>query len=282
MIKVLSSGFYSCIQDFGRIGYQDDGVPISGVMDKRAAKFANALVGNKENAAVLEVTMSGPKLKFKTNTIITITGASMHPSLNGTPIVNNKCIPVKQDDILSFGRLVSGFRSYLGVFGGFQTQEVLGSRSMYKSITPSSTIQKGDVLKIESVIERNRKQLSGVKVDESYFKYSSIKVLPGPEFNLLSKLQKENLFTSTFSISKNHNRMAYQLNGLIENNIKQILTSPVMPGTVQLTPSGKLIILMRDCQTTGGYPRVLQLTEFGMHILAQKNTGNTLDFKLKV
>ena len=76
--------------------------------------------------------------------------------------------------------------------------------------------------------------------------------------------------------------MAYQLKSLGENNLDQILTSPVLPGTVQLTPSGTLLVLMRDCQTTGGYPRVLQLTEKAINILSQKNTGAQLRFRLKV
>jgi len=75
--------------------------------------------------------------------------------------------------------------------------------------------------------------------------------------------------------------MAYQLNERIENNLKPIITSLVLPGTVQLTPSGQLIVLMRDCQTTGGYPRVLQLCEKSISILSQKFTGNTIHFEQK-
>ncbi|TBN06366.1 biotin-dependent carboxyltransferase [Hyunsoonleella flava] len=281
MIKVLNAGFYSCIQDFGRIGYQHYGVPVSGVMDKRAASVANALVGNEKRAAVMEITMSGPKLKFENNTTIAITGAIMNPSVNGKPITNNKCLSIKQGDVLSFGRLESGFRCYLAVSGGFQTQEVLGSRSMYKTITPFQSIEKQGVLKINFGIRVNEQRFSGLRVDDTYFESSDIEVLPGPEFTFLSEVQKEKLFTSKFTISKENNRMGYQLNETVANDLKQILTSPVIPGTVQLTPSGKLIILMRDCQTTGGYPRVLQLTDSGINTLAQKYTGKTINFRLK-
>ena len=75
--------------------------------------------------------------------------------------------------------------------------------------------------------------------------------------------------------------MAYQLEPLFQNSLEPILTSPVLPGTIQLTPSGQLIVLMRDCQTTGGYPRVLQLTEKSINILSQKTTGNDLKIRLK-
>ena len=76
--------------------------------------------------------------------------------------------------------------------------------------------------------------------------------------------------------------MAYQLNELFKNELDAIITSPVLPGTVQLTPSGKLIILMRDCQTTGGYPRVLQLSLSAINCLAQKYTGQSITFRMRV
>ena len=86
--------------------------------------------------------------------------------------------------------------------------------------------------------------------------------------------------SKSFTISKENNRMAYQLEETLENDLKPIITSLVMPGTVQLTPSGKLIALMRDCQTTGGYPRVLQFSEKSICILSQKSTGNKVKFRL--
>ena len=83
-----------------------------------------------------------------------------------------------------------------------------------------------------------------------------------------------------YSISKDNNRMAYQILPVLKNSLESILTSPVLPGTVQLTPSGQLIILMRDCQTTGGYPRILQLTERSINILSQKTTNSVVKFSL--
>ena len=113
------------------------------------------------------------------------------------------------------------------------------------------------------------------------FGLNDIEVLKGPEFELLTKKQQKQLLSNKFTISKDNNRMAYQLVEILANNIKPIITSLVLPGTVQLTPSGKLIVLMRDCQTTGGYPRVLQLKEYSIDVLSQKLAGKNIHFVLK-
>lgn len=281
MIKVLKAGFYTTVQDFGRIGYQHFGIPISGVMDKKAAKTANTLVGNTEDTAVLEITMSGPKLAFECDSVIAISGGYLSPKLNEITIKNNRLIAVKKGDILSFGKLTSGFRCYLAVSGGFQTEKVMGSQSMYQGISKYQRVNKDDILKINQNTTFENKRYASVVVDDGYLKSSIVEVLKGPEFDRLTTSQKTNLFSSSFTISKDNNRMAYQLEEAIQNKLKSIITSPVLPGTVQLTPAGKLIVLMRDCQTTGGYPRVLQLTAPAINILAQKFTGNVIGFKLK-
>ncbi|WP_179335973.1 5-oxoprolinase subunit C family protein [Winogradskyella costae] len=280
MIKVLKTGFYSTIQDEGRLGYLGYGVPISGAMDSYSSQFANALLGNDEDAAVLEMTMTGAELLFLTATTIAITGADMSPKLNGKPIMMFKSITVKDNDALTFGKLIKGFRAYMAVKGGVLSETVLGSRSMMQGITDDIRIQKGDCLdtmKPSSLILPKHAKL---KFDASYLDEDIFCVTRGPEFEKLSKDQKDVLINTTFEVSKYNNRMAYQLQPLVQNDLKSILTSAVLPGTVQLTPSGQLIVLMRDCQTTGGYPRVLQLTEKSINSLSQKTTGNYLNIRM--
>ncbi|GAA4951302.1 biotin-dependent carboxyltransferase family protein [Algibacter agarivorans] len=280
MVKVLKSGFYSSIQDFGRIGFQDYGVPYSGVMDRYAASMVNALLGNNENEAVIEMTMTGVTLQFDCETLICLSGAYMSPKLNDLLIQNNKVTKVNKNDVLSFGKLESGFRCYLAILGGFETEMIMNSRSMYKGITPKYYLQKGGKLSVKRCSFSKTKHHARLKIDNSYLKASIIHVFKGPEFDLLSGEQQERLLSNTFTISKENNRMAYQLKEPLGNNLDAIITSAVLPGTVQLTPSGKLIILMRDCQTTGGYPRVLQLKESAIDVLAQKFTDNTITFSL--
>ena len=280
MIRVVATGFYSTIQDLGRFEFQGFGVPYSGAMDKRAAQLANALLGNDPQDAVLEQTMIGTTLRFDVSTYIAITGADMSPKLNEEPVVLNKIIEVEKGSLLSFSASKLGFRSYLAVSGGFDTPFVLGSRSMYDSVTQKRVIEKGDVLKVSELKSGIQLPLSHVKVDTSYLEARSIDVYRGPEFEYLDSMQKSILFDTAFHISKNNNRMAYQLEETLSNELDPILTSGVFPGTIQLTPSGKLIVLMQDCQTTGGYPRVLQLSDEAISVLAQKSQGKKIKFNL--
>ncbi|WP_406683509.1 biotin-dependent carboxyltransferase family protein [Seonamhaeicola sp. MEBiC1930] len=278
MIKVLTPGLYTTIQDLGRFGYQRYGVPYSGVMDRTAASFANAILGNNTELPVLEITMMGPKLQFSCQTSICVSGADISPKLNNQPIFNNKVISIKSGDIFSFGRLNKGVRAYLAVLGGFKTKMVMQSCSMYQGITNQFKIHKHDLLDISTKHSLIKGSNASIKVNDYYFNSKDIEVFEGPEFDKLDESQKKFLFSQEFTISKDNNRMAYQLNEVLGNNLKPIITSPVMPGTIQLTPSGKLIILMRDCQTTGGYPRVLQLKESAISVLSQKHTGESIRF----
>lgn len=280
MIEVIHSGFYSTIQDFGRIGFQEFGVPYSGVMDRKAATLANTLLGNKVDEAVLEMTMTGAKLLFETETCIAICGADISPKLNNETIFLNRMIQVKPNDILSFGKLNTGFRCYLAVLGGIKNETVMKSKSMYQNVTKQFMLYKNDKLKITQKPMLLNKQHASMRFDSSYINSNILEVYKGPEFENLSKNQQNQLFSKPFTISKANNRMAYQLEDTFQNHLKPIITSAVLPGTVQLTPSGKLIILMRDCQTTGGYPRVLQLKESSIDILSQKFMGNTINFKI--
>lgn len=280
MIKVLKAGFFSTIQDQGRFGQRVFGVPISGVMDSYSSEFANALLGNEKDAAVLEMTMTGAKLQFTKSTSIAITGADMQPKLNDKAVKMFKSVRVNPDDILSFGNLVGGFRTYLSVKGGFLTTIVLGSRSMAKGITDSVIIQKGDELEVMDFPNQIKIKHAKLKFNSSYEGNDTLEVIKGPEYHKLTKAQQESLFNQDFKVSKYNNRMAYQLLPLFQNNLESILTAPVLPGTVQLTPSGQLIVLMRDCQTTGGYPRVLQLTEKAISKLSQNKAGDYLKMKL--
>lgn len=280
MIKVSKAGLYTSIQDFGRRGYQLYGVPLSGVMDKQAAAFANVLLGNSEDMPVIEMTMTGATLEFDTETYICISGADMSPKLNTLPLDLYKIYNVKKGDILSFGTLKLGFRSYVATLGGLQSQVVMSSASMCKGITKDAVLKKGDILSINTSNLISINQNASIRADKSYLNAKSINVYKGPDFDMLSEKQRSKLFLKDFTISNNNNRMAYQLQESFQNNLEPIITSNVLPGTVQLTPSGNLIVLMRDCQTTGGYPRILQLEEKSINILAQKFTGQTFRFNL--
>jgi len=277
MLKVLKSGFFTTIQDLGRFGYRDIGVPISGAMDTDSVKKANLLLENDPNAAVLEITMTGPTLQFDEPTAVCLSGANISATLNNIPVENYQVVQVSSRDILSYGKLEAGLRGYLAVKGGFQTEKVLQSRSQYFPVTSKKRIKDGDGIPYEKAAYSP--MISEVKI-ENHFLAKELEVFKGPEFDILSDTQLADIFSKPFTVSKENNRMAYQLKEVIPGHEVSMLTSGTLPGTVQFTPSGRLIILMKDGQTTGGYPRVLQLSEQAMDILAQKKMGDKLSFRL--
>ena len=280
-VKVLQPGLFSSIQDYGRFGNMKFGVPASGVMDRYAARTANLMLRNNANDAVLEITMMGPKLEFTAATKIVISGAYLSPKLNAEEVKNNTILEIAKGDILSFGRRTYGCRAYLAITGGFTTEKVLGSKSWYEGISKYQKLEKDLVISYKEDLAGRIETNAGLKFNEDYLKTSEVEVYEGPEFKFLSETQKEHLRNSTFSIDQNNNRMAIQLQEQLQNDLKPIITGPVVPGTVQLTPSGKLIVLMRDCQTTGGYPRILQLSDKGIRTIAQKLTNENINFSFQ-
>jgi len=279
-IQVIKPGLYDTIQDLGRFGMASMGVPLSGVLDIYSAKLANALLKNNLNCAVLEMTQTGPVLLFQKNATIALSGADMSPKINDEPVKMQTKLLVKVGDVLFFDKANYGCRCYLAVKNGFKTSLKFKSHSYFKGITPHSQLNKGQVLRIGKQFSVANNTFAHIKTDFHHFNTDVINVFKGPEFNLISNKQQDFLFANTFQITKN-SRMGYQFktDSNLMNKI-EIITSSVMPGTVQLTQSGKLIALMNDCQTTGGYPRVLQLTNEAISVLAQKNTFQKIKFKL--
>lgn len=279
MIKVLNPGLFTTLQDEGRFGLRDKGVPVSGAMDPRAARVANLLLDNKADAAVMEITMTGPELEFDKECDFAICGAMLSPVLDGEALQNNTVYTAKAGQRLKFGRLVKGYRAYLAVQGGFDTPEVLGSRSWYKPVTPKAMLKKGDVLETGNIGKQRAKDVPAYPQENLEGDY--IEVFKGPEYDLLSDDQKSQLEKGIFKVANESNRMAYQLQEKILGHSHSMLTSSTLPGTVQLTPDGRIIILMKDAQTTGGYPRVLQLSDKGLAFLSQKKTGDQFLFRIK-
>ena len=248
MVEVLDSGYHITIQDRGRSGFSKYGVPLSGCMDYISSNNANSIIGNSIDEPVFEIAMMGGKFLFTEEVDICISGAVFEVKLNNNSIVNNTIIRVQKGDVLNFGKALKGFRIYLAISGGFDSELILKSRSYFENITSSSVVKKGD-----------------------RFNFLRNKTKPSNCINL-PELIFENI--------SSNNRMGYFFkNGLSSNNFS-IITSPVIPGTIQLTPSGKMIALMKDGQVTGGYPRILQMNHNSISILSQKKQGDNIRFKL--
>ena len=279
MIAILHPGIYCSVQDQGRFGHTKIGVPQAGCADTYAAKMANALLKNHEKDALIEITFGQGEFKFTSDTYICLTGGDFSPKLNGKLIKMQSVYFIKKDSVLSFGKRVYGARVYLSVQGGIQTKTVYGSRSFFDGITQQK-LGKGAMLPILPIQKYADNNFSRVRVSEKHFTTIYLPCLKGPEFFKLNQEQQRKLFTP-FSISDDNNRVGYRLKESLENNLSSILTSAVLPGTVQLTPSGKCIILLQDCQVTGGYPRILQLSEIAIARVSQKISGEKIQFILE-
>ncbi len=281
MIEILKAALPITVQDMGRFGHASIGVPNSGCMDNYSANLANRLIDNSQSDAVLEITFGGCSLKFNEVCEICITGADFSPKIDNKKVAPNTSINIVKGAVLSFGNRNYGVRTYIAVRGGFQTERVLGSRSFYPEITPKSNLKKGDFIPYAILKPRIQSTYASVRVLKEHFESRQLECTKGPEFDLLSAKQKKQLFQNKLKISSENNRMGYRLVDLISNTFSSMLTSGVLPGTVQLTPAGKLIILMKDCQVTGGYPRILQLTENAINKLGQKTTSDNFQFILE-
>lgn len=279
-LEVLKNTIGASIQDQGRIGYANWGVPVSGALDHRSFSLANQLLGNKESDAVLELTQPGLICSFDEYALVSFAGAKVDILLNSERIGDHQTLPISPGDILQIGKFILGKSLYLGVKGGFQTKVVMKSRSQFQGITPSPSLQKSDRVPFFTSHKSYPKSTASVKSTYHWFEPSEIEVYAGPDFEKLSNFEREKLLSNPFTLSSASNRMAIQLDETVTNSLPDLFTAPVLPGTIQLTSGGKLLILMKDAQVTGGYPRIFQLTTEALSILAQKQPGEKIRFRL--
>ncbi|MFT6811086.1 MAG: biotin-dependent carboxylase-like uncharacterized protein [Saprospiraceae bacterium] len=269
MIKVLRAGTYITLVDRGRYGYRRYGVPTSGPMDMQSATVANTLLSNSPEDALLELYMPGHRLQFSSSATIALAGAEASIELDNILIETNQVYKVKSGSILSIGKFRKGSYLYLAIKGGIESQIVLNSRSPLSTIFPRQ-IRTGDTLSINELknpISTNV-HIAPLRIDYN----GAIQVRPGPEWHLLSDKDKDIITSTQYVISNQSNRMGFRMEGLkTRDTYSGILSSGVMPGTVQLLPSGLPLILMRECQTTGGYMRILQIASDSINQLAQRS-----------
>ncbi|MFN0213293.1 MAG: 5-oxoprolinase subunit PxpB [Saprospiraceae bacterium] len=274
--QLLKPGIYSTIQDLGRFGFRASGVPISGAMDLPALYTANALLCNTENAATIECTMGGLLMQSNKNTHIALTGA-------GTALINQSNVPLYQrlavfkNDVLEIRYNPLGIRTYLAVRGGFQAASRMNSKSVCPGAGIGSPLKKEDGLWFD---KEHRSEFGTVAPLQAAPHLSCIRVCPGPEQDWMSTESVRRFYAQPFTLSNRCDRMGFHLQAdpLLMNEPREMLSSAVTKGTLQLTPSGQLILLMNDCQTTGGYPRVGQVAAVDLPAVAQLSPGECITF----
>jgi biotin-dependent carboxylase-like uncharacterized protein len=284
-VKCLKTGLYTSIQDEGRFGVQDQGIPISGALDKSSMRIANELVGNLPNSPVLEMTLFGPTLKFEGQGQIAITGANMKATLNGKPVENYMTLNIKTGDLLEFHNTDFGCRTYMSIGGQWQVQNWSNSFSALPSLMEeqglparlvddySFTVAINQMQELISCPERNRPLFS-----ECYV----IRVVTGPEFDQFEIEVIQDFFDRIFVIHGDSNRMGYRLKDNLQGYVPsgEEISSGIVIGTVQISNAGKPFILMADAQTTGGYPRIANVISDDLEIVAQLKPGDELKFML--
>lgn len=277
-IEFLSAGLYTTIQDNGREGNAHFGVPLGGAMDKDSMNIANRILDNDLSKPVVEFAGTAPKILFKASTTISIAGAILQPFINKKAVSMFEPLAISDGDVLSFGRLLNGYYGYIA----FSDQ--LDAPKIFNSYSVSPTAKLFETIKTNKIYDLYSSEVHQTKTYISIAKNfsSEIRCFRGPEYTLFDLDWIHKLIGQSFSVSSASNRMAMRLHYEKDNfkHDQSILSSAVLPGTVQLTPNGDVIVLMRDAQTTGGYPRILQLSEDSINNLAQIAPNKTVNLNI--
>ena len=278
-------GLQTTVQDLGRPGYQAQGVPVGGALDRTAARVANWLVGNAPGEPVLEITYSGPELTISSVCQLALTGADLAARLNGQPVPRYQTVLVEAGATLTFGRLMAGCRAYLAVGGAWQVRSWLGSRSALPpaaAATPDSFISKGSSLSIQRqtfILPRT----APTDLVPALPPRVRVRVLSGPEFGEFSALAIGYFFSRDYQLTPEASRMGYRLRGPVPAELRpgrELISAGIVPGTVQVTSAGQPVLLLADAQTTGGYYRLATVISADLDAVAQLKPGDTLAFAL--
>jgi biotin-dependent carboxylase-like uncharacterized protein len=259
------------------------GMPTSGAMDRRSSLIANLLLRNRDNAAALETTLQGFKLRALRTVIISITGADLDPWLNDQPAHQWTAFTMKEDEVLHFRKRRSGLRAYVAVQGGFDVPEMLGSRSTYLRGHIGALLRGGETLNIcRSDSEASEE---GLTIPQEYRpnfdRTDPIRVLMGPQDDCFTPRGIETFLNSTYRISPQCDRQGFRTEGPAIEIAKGpgIITDPIPPGSIQVPGDGKPIVLLRDAQVTGGYAKIAVVARVEMDFLGQMMPGDTIRFQ---
>ena len=288
VLEFLDPGLLTTVQDRGRHGYQKYGVPVSGAFDEFALRVSNLLVGNRESAAGLEMTVLGPRVRFLADTLIAVTGADLSPLVDGNAVPPWRPVRVSEGQVLSFQGPQDGVRSYLAVAGGIDVPLVMGSRSTYLKGgfggLDGSAIKAGDVLGTildgldAKLVERSA---SDALVVPTYGHIHEIRVVLGPQDGAFTSDGIATLLGSEYALSIQSDRIGYRLDGPPVEHVSgpDIVSDGTALGSVQIPGDGCPIILLVDRGPTGGYAKIATVISVDISVLAQTMPGDTISFK---
>lgn len=286
-IRVERGGPQTTLQAAPRRGLRHLGVPAAGAADPLSLALANRLVGNPAQAAGLEMTLSGPSLRFAAPARIAVTGAAMELRLNDETCPHHATVRVRPGDRLDVGACPSGARAYLAVAGGLAAVPVLGSVSTYLPAglggLAGRALAAGDRL---DVAERPAAD-EALRTPDAYRppvpRAWALRVCRGAEARRLDAAAWDALTGLAWTVGRRADRMGLELAGppLSVDSAGRMPSAAVFPGTLQCPEGGTPFLLGVDAQTTGGYPRALQVARCDRHLLGQLRPGDRVRFLLR-
>ncbi|MCD6362849.1 MAG: biotin-dependent carboxyltransferase [Synergistetes bacterium] len=287
MIEIISPGLLTTVQDLGRFGFQAQGISTAGAMDEFALRVANALVGNPQGEACLEITLSGPSISFEDDAIIAITGGDLGPCVNGNSIPMWESVYVRKGSVLSFSGIKWGARAYIAFQGGILVERVMGSKSTDLKARIGGiggrALKKGD--KIGVGLPLDRSVLGRRFPRELLPPYSNspvLRVVLGPEDDHFTQEAIDSFFSQIWVVGDRADRMGYRLEGEpLKHSEKgaEIISDGIALGSVQVPKDGKPIVLLKDRQAVGGYSKIATVISVDIPLIAQLKTGDKLSFK---
>ncbi|HLR72152.1 MAG TPA: biotin-dependent carboxyltransferase family protein [Pseudogracilibacillus sp.] len=296
MINVIQPGLQTTVQDSGRIGHYEVGMPPSGAMDNYSYRISNLLVGNDESAAALEITYIGPVLEFESDTIIALTGGEMPPKLNENPIPMWEAVPVKAGDRLSFDFVKQGARVYLAVAGGIDVPLIMNSRATYTLCGiggyEGRALQENDQLKIGNAQVRASK--AGDRINKKHIptfsKQHEIRIIPGLCNYRLTEESKQRFLDVIWTVTPEADRVGYRFKGERLNFVEReqpfgagsdpanVVDQGYPIGSIQLPDGVEPIALLNDAVTGGGYVTIGTIISSDLNKMAQIKTGEKVKF----
>ncbi|MGB3634767.1 MAG: biotin-dependent carboxyltransferase family protein [Rubrobacteraceae bacterium] len=296
-IKVKQPGLLTTVQDIGRFGQYNIGMPPSGAMDVFSYQVGNYLVGNEEGAAGLEITYFGPEIEFTQDAVIAITGAELPPKINGEEAATWETLAVEEGDVLSFDYLKSGARSYLAIAGGIDVPVFMHSRSTYTLIGlgghEGRALQEGDELKVGK--SDGASDRVGKRVDENHLPtYSDspeLRVIIGLASYRLTEESLETFLNTEWTVTPDADRIGYRYRGgeleFVEReqpagagaDQANVVDFGYPVGSIQVPGGVEPIVLNNDAVTGGGYATIGTVISVDRDTLAQTKTNDKTRFR---
>jgi allophanate hydrolase len=287
-LEVIGPGLHTTVQDLGRIGFQDVGLPASGPLDRVSMRLANALVGNPPNTPALELLVQGPTLKVVADSVrVALVGSNAEIEIrSGTPrrIPAGQSLTLVRDDVFRVGVLSDSVAAYLAIEGGLELAPVLGSASTYArgriGGLNGRRFQRGDAVPLtlgRAAVRAERALASPLDLALD----QPIRVILGPQTDYFTDEAVRTFLASDYTVSAHSDRMGFRLEGPALAHAKgyNIVSDGIVTGSVQVPGSGKPIVLMVDHQTTGGYPKIATVISADIPVMGRRKPGRTLRFE---